>query len=288
MDDELFEVLYHISCQLWPSREKRVQFSGRTIVLLYLWSVIRNKPRSWVCHRQNLPARLRDKPIPSQSQFGRRLNSTAVAALLTQMEDSVRRTRRSAMLGCWILDGKPLPVSPYTKDKDAQLGWSYSGRAHGYKLFLMVDAEGQLAAWRVGGMNGGEPTIARSLLERTDRPGYVLGDSVYDSCPLHELAAERGLQLIAPRKQPRANIGSQSRHPSRLHAIDMLETFNNTFGPSMYAMRTVIERVFSQMSSSRVGLDHLPGFIRRQRRVEPWVRAKIILYCVQKPKELRQ
>ena len=42
MDDELFESIYHIARRLWPGREPRVQYAGRLIVLLYLWSAIRN------------------------------------------------------------------------------------------------------------------------------------------------------------------------------------------------------------------------------------------------------
>jgi hypothetical protein len=288
MDDELFNVLYHLANQLWPDREKRVQFSGRIIVLLYVWSAIREKPRYWVCQACNLPSRLRDYAVPSRSQFTRRFNTPQVQDMLKQLESRLRRCRRSTLLGCWLLDGKPLPVSPYTKDKDAKLGWAYDGMAHGYKLFAMTDLDGDVIDWRVGGMNESEPTMARELIKRIDRPGYVLGDSAYDSTPLHELLADRQIQLIAPRKEPGGNIGARSKHPSRLHTIDMLETFNNTFGPSMYARRGEIERTFSRLSSSSVGLDHLPGFVRRLYRVEPWVRAKIILYSVQRTKELQQ
>jgi len=36
--------------------------------------------------------------------------------------------------------------------------------------------------------------------------------------------------------------------------------------------------MFPQMASSRVGLDHLPGFIRTLPRVRRWIQAKIVLY----------
>jgi hypothetical protein len=288
MDDELFAVVYQTAWELWPKREKRVQFAGRTIVLMYLWSVIRGKPRQWVCDRRNLPPQLCDESVPSRSQFGRRLNSPPVQAMLAELEARVRQCPQAASMGCWLLDGKPLVVSPYSKDKAAKWGWAYDRKARGYKLFAMVDLDGNVIAWRLDSMNQAEPIVARELIEHIDRPGYILGDSIYDSGPLHEHAAQRDLQLIAPRKIPGGNIGIRARQPTRLHSIAMLETFNNTFGPAMYACRTSIERAFAMMGCSKVGLDHLPYFIRGPSRVRPWVQAKIILYSLQKPKELQQ
>ena len=62
----------------------------------------------------------------------------------------------------------------------------------------------------------------------------------------------------------------------------MLKTFNNAFGPALYACLTGIERTFSQMGCSKVGSDHLPYFVRGLPRVRAWVQAKIILYSLQK------
>lgn len=277
MDDELFDAVYHIAFQLWPRREKRVQYAGRLIVLMYYWSVIRNKPRQWVCDPRNLPRQLTRWPIPSRSQFGRRLNSAQVQAMLDELEQQVREVTTAALIGYWLLDAKPLTVSPYSKDKHATWGWGYDRKVRGYKLFVMTDARGNIIAWHIAGMNVAEPTAARELIPHIDRPGYLIGDSIYDSNPLHRLTAPKQVQLIAPRKLPGRNIGAAARHPNRLHAIDMLETFNNGFGPAMYAQRTAIERSFSRLASSRVGLDHLPGFIRTPARVHRWVQAKIAL-----------
>jgi len=283
MDDELFEVVYQIAWKLWPRREERVIYSGRTIVLMYLWSVIRCKPRQWVCDRRNLPIRLQEVPIPSRSQFCRRLNSAEVQSMLVELEQHVNQVTdatRSRLVGCWLVDAKPLVVNPYSKDKQARWGWAYKGMARGYKLYALCDLDQRIVSWRVYGMNQAEPTVTPELLDQVDRPGYVVGDSIYDSGPLHEVAAQRDLQLIAPRKDPTGNIGRRARQPTRLHSIAMLETFVNRFGPSMYDKRTHIERAFSRMSSSRIGLDHLPPFVRTLRRVEPWIRAKLTFYAV--------
>ena len=69
MDDELFAALYHIVNHLWPGREKRVQFSESTIMLMHLWCVMRGKPRGWVCDVRNQPALLRQRPTPSPSRW---------------------------------------------------------------------------------------------------------------------------------------------------------------------------------------------------------------------------
>lgn len=280
MDDALFEVVYRLACVLWPRREQRVQYSGRLIVLMYYWSVIRGKPRWWVCDRRNLPARLRHLPTPSRSQFGRRLNSVAVGRMLDQLEQRINASMDAMLVGCWLLDAKPLVVSPYSKDKAARWGWAYDRKARGYKLFALVDLRGRVVAWRVDGMNQAEPLIARQLIEAIDRPGYLIGDSIYDSNLLHQRTAAMHVQLIAPRKQPGGPIGKRARHPHRLHAIDMLETHTNRLGPSLYSQRTGIERCFAAMAASRVGLDHLPGFIRTPARVRHWVQAKLSLYAI--------
>jgi hypothetical protein len=288
MDDELFNALYQIAWTLWPCREKRVQYSGRTIILMHLWSVMRRKPRQWICRPCNLPKAFHDESIPGRSQYGRRLNSPPIRAMLAELEAYLNGVDETSMLGCWFLDAKPLVVSPYSKDKAARWGWAYDGKARGYKLFAMSDLDGRVAAWQIRSMNEAESVVARTLIEQADRPGYVIGDSAYDSGPLHMLTEVRDLQLIAPRKQPRGNIGVRARQPNRLHSIAMLETFNNGFGSAMYAQRTSIERMFSRMASSRVGLDHLPSFIRTHQRVDLWVQGAIILYALVNKQELRQ
>lgn len=288
MDDELFAALYQVALQLWPGREKRVQCPQRTVMLMFLWSAIRNKPRYWVCQRKHLPLQLQHQAILGRSQFGRRISQPNFKSMLAQLYEHLGRLPRNSLLGCWLIDAKPLLVSPYSKDKEAKWGWAYSGKARGYKLFAMTDLEGRFVAWQTRPMNESEPSMARQLLQKTDRPGYLLGDSAYDSGPLHELALSRELQLLAPRKEPHGNIGQRARQPSRLHAIDMLETFNNAFGPSLYACRTGIERAFSRLACSHVGLDRLPGFVRSPPRVSLWVDAKIILYCLLQNNDLQQ
>lgn len=46
--------------------------------------------------------------------------------------------------------------------------------------FLLINASGIPVAWHVDTMKTGEPTIARKLIKHIHKPGYVLGDAVYD------------------------------------------------------------------------------------------------------------
>lgn len=282
MDDELFNLLYRLVTQMSASRRKYLQYSNARIMLLYFWAVIRNKPVSWVCQRRNLPKTIDWGNIPSPSTVSRRLRTEAVIQLFDRIEDQVRDLVSTAMVGCWLIDAKPLPISPYTKDKQAKRGWSYDGFSKGYKLHALCDLDQNIVAWQVHAMNQAEQTVAKSLIEAIDHPGYLLGDSVYDTNDLHQLTDQRQVQLIAPRKNPGGNIGVRARHPHRLHAIAMLETYGNHFGPDFYEQRNGIERLFARLTCQQVGLDHLPNWIRTLPRVRRYIQAKLILYAIQK------
>lgn len=279
MDDERFKILYQLIKQLSPRRGKRYQYSDGDILLILLWAALRQKPICWACHRRNAPRVLRDRPMPSPSRVSRRLRSASVEALLRltilhlQQQWAVALSR----VGCWKIDAKGFVVNRYSKDKDARWGYCNGQKARGYKLFLLIDARGIPISWDVDAMNIAEPIVARTLLESIDSPGYLLGDCIYDSNELYKQAAAKQVQLIAPRKKPYQPIGARARSEARLHAIAMLETPTNTFGRSLYAARTDIERVFSRWAASAVGLDHLPGWVRTLPRVRRWINAKILI-----------
>lgn len=284
MDDERFEILYRLILELSPPRGKRFQFSEGDILLILIWAALRHKPVCWACQSRNAPRVLRDQPLPSESLVSRRSRSAGVRALLNlailhwQQRLLVALTAtRLPLLGCWMVDAKGLAVSRFSKDRQAKWGYCQGGKARGYKLFLLINAWGWPVVWQVQPMNVAEPTVAREFLDHLDRPGYLLGDSAYDSDELHQLVAARAVQLLAPRKEPQKPIGRRARSPTRLHAIAMLETPVNHFGPALYAQRTQIERVFSRWAASAVGLDHLPGWVRTLPRVQRWIQTKILI-----------
>lgn len=279
MDDECFNVLYQLVRELSPRRGKRCQYSDGTVVLILLWAALRQKPISWARDPCNAPRALRGRALPSSSQMSRRLRSDEVEQLLQQVIDHLQQQMMvvTTLVGLWMMDAKGLPVSRYSKDKQARWGYCNGGKARGYKLFLLVDANGLPIRWHVEPMNVSEPEVARRLLESIDRPGYVLGDCIYDSNALYEQASDKQVQLIAPRKEPAKPIGRRARSDARMHGIAMLETYCNHFGRSLYEKRTVIERTFSRWAASSVGLDHLPGWVRTLPRVRRWIQAKIII-----------
>lgn len=278
MDDQRFRSLYRIVRRLSPPRGKRCQYSDGDILLVLLWAALRHKPVAWACDRRNAPAVMRDRPLPSSSRVSRRLRSVALDTLARRVAAHLRRQLAAAVaLGCWIVDAKGLPINRYSKDKQARFGYCNGSKHRGYKLFLIVDHDGVPVAWRVHPMNAAEPTAARELVTHLDRPGYLLGDSAYDSNPLHEQAAAQQLQLIAPRRRRGTGLSHRPHHEARLHAIAMLETHVNAFGRSLYAKRTGIERVFAQLAAGDVRLDHLPSWARTLDRVRRWVNAKLII-----------
>ncbi len=279
MDDERFIILYRLVLQLSPPRGKRCQYSDGDILLVLLWAALRRKPICWACDRRNAPRVLRDRPPPSPSLASRRLRSDSINALLYLVILHLQQHLLVAatLVGCWKIDAKGFAVNRFSKDKHAKWGYCCDRKARGYKLFLLIDTRNVPIAWHVEAMNASEPIVARQLIEHINGPGYLLGDSIYDSNELHELTAAQQVQLLAPRKKPHQSIGRRARSEARLHAIAMLETPVNTFGPSMYDSRTDIERVFSRWAASDVGLDHLPGWVRTLPRVRQWINAKILI-----------
>ena len=278
MDDERFLVLYRLVMELSPPRAKRCQYSDGYILAVYLWSVLRNKPMNWACDPRNAPAVLRNRPLPSDSRMSRRLSTLSVAGLLALAIRTLQKRLLVAatLVGCWVIDAMGLAVNPFSKDKAAKYGYCRNGKARGYKLFLLIDAAGVPVVWLVDSMNVAEQTVAAMMLPWIDRPGYLLGDSIYDSNDLFEAARLRQVQLVAPPKVPGGNIGRRAKDEARLHAIEMLEApFAD--GRHLYKRRTQIERCFARLTAEAVGLNHLPGFVRTPKRVGRWIDAKMLL-----------
>jgi hypothetical protein len=137
-----------------------------------------------------------------------------LAAVLDRLASSPSASASaSASAGLvWRVDGKPLPVGPFSKDRDARRGHAAGGLiARGYKLFAASGDGAAPAAWALGPMSRAEPQAAREdlvprLAER-GAAGYLVGDVAHDSNPLHGAARPRGLQVVAPRKRPGTGLG---------------------------------------------------------------------------------
>lgn len=275
MEGELFAALYQEVQALALRRRPRELYSDATILLVYSWAVLHDRPVSWACREANWPPGERGWAKPSPSRMSRRLRRAEIAGHLAALEARLRPAAPAPRVK--TLDGKPLVVGGYTKDPDASRGWACGAKARGYKLFALADAYG-LAAWEVHGLGVSELAVAPRLLAALDGGGYVLADALHDANALHDIAGLCNHQLVAPRKKPGTGLGHHPQSPARRRAIQLLEERpRGSFGPELYKRRTTIERAFGHLGNFGGGLGPLPHYVRRLRRVRRWVQAKIIL-----------
>lgn len=175
-------------------------YSDAIIVKTWLWAVLNDRPVSWACQAANWPICERRWQLPSNSTMSRRLNSKGVKWLLKQLEEKVLGSDLSRNL-VWAVDGKPLPISGHSHDRQAGYGRAVGGKAKGYKIHAIVGQNGSLADWRLAPMNKDERVMAGRMLRQTKIQGYLLADSNYDSNKLHGKCDQRGnLQLVSPRR----------------------------------------------------------------------------------------
>src|SRR5579863_2654648 len=281
MEDELWRILYPLIQEQDNRRfrKKGVVFSDARILGVFFWAVLHDRPILWATRPANWPQEQRWRSLPSASTMSRRLRTLSLVTLLTQVWLRMVGQAKPSLVR--MIDAKPLPVGGFSKDLDARWGQAADAKAKGYKLFSIWSRGAAVPEqWRLGSMNFCEPIVAMSMIPTLRGGGYLLGDSLYDTNPLHTLCAGHGLQLVAPRKKPGTQLGHQAHHPSRLRAIELLEPGAATpggFGPSLYAIRTSIERHFGHLGNFGGGLSPLPNWVRRPHRVVLWVAAKLVL-----------
>lgn len=235
-----------------------------------------DRPECWACERKNWPDDLRPQPLPSQSTISRRSKTVEVLRLLAEIE----RLQPSHPLELALtIDGKPLLVGSHSKDPDALWGHVRRGWAKGYKLHAIFGLGDIPSQWDVAPLNEAEPTVGSRLVGRLGPGGcYLLGDSAYDSNPLHDVVRGGGRQLLAPCKKPGTGLGHCYQSPGRLRSIDVLET-NNEFARTLFAERDDIERRFGRLTNHAAGLAPLPNWVRRLDRVRLWVQLKLLIHA---------
>jgi len=276
MERELWTALYQLAKACDTAGPWRLgKFFDWEIVSVFLWAVLHDRPVCWACDPINWPKQLWKRDLPSQSTMSRRLRTTEVQHLLHLMEQRMIPLQR----GGWVtmIDGRPLVVGTHSKDADAQWGRAGRGFAKGYKLHA-VYADGPLPlAWEVAPLNVSEPDVAARLISILGRGGYVLGDKIFDSNPLHKVCWAVGAQLVAQRKRPGTGLGHRHHSLGRLRCIELLE---HEFGQALYNCRDDIERQWGWLTNHGGGLAPLPNWVRRAPRVRIWVQAKLIIHAV--------
>jgi hypothetical protein len=283
MERQLWKLIVGILASLDKPRNRRFfEFDDETIVKVWYWSVIHDRPVSWACRRVNWPLDLRKRLLPSSTTMSRRLRTVTVRALLDALEKRVVVPQQPGMF--WMIDGKPLVISGCSKDRQAGYGRAVGGNAKGYKLHTLMNAQGEIAAWRVTPMHQSELVMAQRLIGSATVQGYIVGDAHFDTNPLHAFCAAQGqLQLITPRRFGTHRRLAHTRHSrSRLRSIAMLENPYPFFGHQLLHDRKAIERCFGQLTSWGGGLNGLPPWVRTHRRVHRWVQAKLVLTALRR------
>ena len=82
MEAQLFQTVYrHVWSVPQLPRRQREQYHDRVIVMVYLWSVLHERPVIWACDSDNWPA---EPPweLPSDSTMSRRLRTVGVMQFL--------------------------------------------------------------------------------------------------------------------------------------------------------------------------------------------------------------
>jgi hypothetical protein len=274
--------------QLWPLLEEHLadlaspfnphcKYQDKQIVRVFFWAVLHDRPTCWACLHGNWPLHARRRPLPSPSQMSRRLRSGSVLDLARRLERAVLSPRGLTPLLA-LMDGKPLPVSGVSKDRQAGYGKAAGGMAKGYKLHLLVASDGSVLSWKVAPMSRDERAMGRRLLRDAAAEGYVVADSNYDDSKLHDVCLMKGeLQLVTPCRMPNAKgLGHRYQSPGRLRGLEMVRNKQSGFGPELLRQRRAVERYFGQLSSFGGGLSPLPAWVRTHRRVSRWVQAKLI------------
>jgi len=255
---------------------RRFLFTDATVLEVYLWATLWDRPVCWACKDSNWPAGMRQGLLPDASTISRRMKSRSIVQLIERLRRKLEPDHDDELIA--IIDGKALPIGPHSHDKQAGYGRSTSGKAKGYKFHTIIDQSGRVLAWRLAPMNTDERKMARRMLRELGHKGYMLADANYDSNTLFDIAMEQDIQLIAPRRYgPQRGLGRRYQSPARLRSKEILENDPTGFGRDLMHHRWSVERFFGTLSSVPTGLGYLPAWVRSWRRVRNWVAAKLTI-----------
>ncbi len=303
MERRLWLELYRIIIALGKTHSfvgKR--FSDACITLVFLKSVLHDRPRCWACDMRNWGESASDCPwfsLPSPTTMSRRLRTIGVLLLLEQAQNYLRQ-RLPKRVFKWI-DAKPLPVGGGSKDRDAKAGRAVRGQARGYKLHAIFDAAGPVEHWRLAPMSRNEKPVAQELLPALAGSGalYVSADGGYDGNSTFDAAASGEAQLVVncrgqQSEQKPKGLGHRRQSPHRLRCLELTSNpmaacgVKESFGQSLLRARAGIERRFGLLGNFGGGLSPLPNWVRKPRRVALWVAGKILIYLTREHRRVRE
>jgi hypothetical protein len=292
MEAQLYRVLYRHVMSIAHPRPARVQFNDHLIVIVYLWSVLHERPVCWACDPDNWPEKELWFQLPSDSTMSQRLETLGVKQLLERALAAAAELFPPTLVKA--IDSKPLLVGAYSKDTHAKRGRVAAGMfARGYRLNVLTH-DRAVQNWTLAPMNDHDSQAAPGLLRQLRGGfGYVVADNAYDSNDLHLEAAAQNHLLVAPPREVNKGVRDEKHNcPQRLRALDLLDVsplqscgIIGGFGAELYNQREAVESSFGELS--QMGLSHLPSWVRGPRRVALWCAAKILIYLCRLAKKKR-
>lgn len=282
MDVEFWAELSAAICDVDQRFKHNSRDTHRTsqIARVHLWSVLHDRPTCWACQSRNWTDRIRPTAaaaLPDQSTMSRRMKRADFDEFLALIGQRLNGRVRPGLLK--VVDGKPLELPNHTSDRDAAWGRGVSRQSVGYKLHAICSGNPMPDAFAVTSLDRCEKRMAYRMIKRIDGTGYLLADAHFDASWLFDGCRDHDHQLLCPRAKPNTALGHHYQSPDRIRAIEMLESPAQVshFGPSLYQLRTAIERDFSQLVCFGGGLTTLPSWVRRIWRVRRWVTAKLLI-----------
>ncbi len=245
-------------------------FTDAEILIVYLWSVLNDRPVSWAADKTNWPYYWQKKiKIPDGSTISRRMKTASTQRLLADLESEINHCQHPSI--CRFIDAKPLAIGGCSKDPDAGYGHAAGCKAKGYKFYAIGDLRQGFVSWDIRPMQHNEATVAMDLIKKVDIEGYIVGDTAYDANKLFDAAMANNLSLITIKRK--GGLGHRPQSSGRLNSIEILK---RNFGQGLIDARRCIEQMFAQLTNLSFGLKPLPNWVRTLKRVKNWVRAKLI------------
>jgi hypothetical protein len=230
MERELWPPWYCLLRQVGKDfRQKNVTHQPWALAAVLLWAALHDRPICWACQpRHWSTTTLKPARLPSASTLSRRLYSVGTGLVPRALEGRLCGAGDPRLVA--FLDGKPLPVSRVSKDRDAKAGRGAGGLARGYMVHAVWAGRPLPEAWELTPLNAHEAQVAGGLLGQLGHAGYLLAGGNYDSGPLAKPALACGYQLVAP-LPANAGQGHRPQSAARLWSRDLLA---GDFGRELY------------------------------------------------------
>ena len=203
-----------------PQDEQPGNVLGQEIVLVILVPLYDERSITWACRPENWDGLASPAQLPSQSTVSRRSRTDGKSrrcSMPSRPGCEVPCPTRSAILA---VDGRPLHISPFSKDPDAHWGYAIKGLGFGYKLHAIWGTGPFLWLGDLLPLNANESRVAAANCIGTALPAaagkrYLWGTPLMTPT-LVRGGGGQGFQLVAPPKHLGVGLGHRRHHPARV------------------------------------------------------------------------